>query len=518
MRVEFSDRTGLNLPSAVLQRAASEIASRFSDEQRRDGRRRNPLSMFTRESFTQPRSRNEALTSARAALRDDVVLSSLRAMESLALENVSWESPNADVARLWNREAETGLLDGFFRDAFWELSTTGVATCATWWGRTQYRPKGKGPNGSRARRPIEQIVPQRLVSLPTEKVFRLESFWGNDRLLWVCEDDEEYERMVQGEDQTLRRLVAGPFTGSRHDEHEMSEAEIDPDLCLLLSSDSVWQVRLAGQDYGRCSLTPMTPVFPWLEQKARLMDADRATLVGAANFFLIFKIGTDAIPASDTEVDALQVGMTKIAKMPFIVGDHRLSVEILTPDTQATLNRDKHDVINHRIAATVMGLPDDAMLPGSGRLDPEVSARMMTAVLKQRRGILATGARLNLARKATEMNGTDLEETPAISFTPRAIPLVGVAQAMNSALAARSRRDLSRRSYLETLDYDHSVELERVREEQESGADEVFKTSEPYSSPNTNGGMPPGAHGPTGGRPEGNKTSKDEAKPKGQRG
>jgi hypothetical protein len=97
---------------------------------------------------------------------------------------------------------------------------------------------------------------------------------------------------------------------------------------------------------------------------------------------------------------------------------------------------------------------------------------------------------------------------------PRAIPLIGVTAAMNAALAARARRDLSRHTYLETLDYDHDVELERVRDEADSGADEVFQTHQPFDAQNTNGGTPPGAQGQTGGRPTGDKTKPGQGAPK----
>ena len=80
-----------------------------------------------------------------------------------------------------------------------------------------------------------------------------------------------------------------------------------------------------------------------------------------------------------------------------------------------------------------------------------------------------------------------------------------------AVLAARARNDLSRRTFLETHGFDHDVEQDRMRDEEESGANEIFGTQEPFSTPNQNGGMASGTMnskdprqaGKTGGRPTG---------------
>lgn len=510
--VETRDETGLNLSSDTLRGLQLQVASALGDAWGGGRQRRTPMSMFTRTSFHQPDSRSEALESARTATRDDVVSATMQFAEALGIERVSWESPDADTTKLWNATADNSGLDGWMREAFHELSTVGVVTTAVWWGSVQHRPSGTGPDGKRARRAKEIQLPQRHVILPAERIFRIDTFWGTQKLLWIAEDEAEVGRLTSGGDETMRRLIDGRFRATPSEESQLTKAGVVPENCLLLKSDAVFQVKLPGQDYGNCAVTPMTPVLPWLEQKARLMDADRASLIGSANYILVIRMGDETKPATDDEADLVKEGLTKIAKMPFIIGDHRLQVDILTPDTDGVLSSDKHAVINARISAATLGLPDNAILPD--KIDLEVAARMAVARIKARRHMLAVGARAHLALVAAKLNDTPVEDAPSISYMPREIPLVGVTAAMNSALAARARRDLSRHSYLETLGYDHDVERERIKDEAESGADDDFQTHQPFDTPNQNGGTPPGAMGPTGGRPTGNRAGKGDAKPK----
>lgn len=512
MTVETRDETGLNLPTETLRSVQLHVARALSDAWDGKANRRTPMSMFTRTSFHQPSSRAEALASARTATRDDVVSAALQFAEALGIERVSWESPDADVTRLWNATADTSGLDGWLREAFHELSTAGVVTTAVWWGPVQHRPSGTGPDGKRARRAKELQLPQRHVILPAERIFRIDTFWGTSKLLWIAEDDQEVARLTSGGDETMRRLIDRPFTPTNSEATQLANAGVVAEHCLLLRSDAVFQVKLPGQDYGNGAVTPMTPVLPWLEQKARLMDSDRASLIGSANYILVIRMGDETKPATDDEADMVKEGLTKIAKMPFIIGDHRMQVDILTPDTAGVLSSDKHAVINARISAATLGLPDTAILPD--KIDLEVAARMAVARIKARRHMLAVGARAHLALVAARLNDTPVEEAPSISFMPREIPLIGVTAAMNAALAARARRDLSRHSYLEIIGFDHDVERERIKDEADSGADEDFQTHQPFDTPNNNGGTPPGAMGPTGGRPTGNKAGKGDAKPK----
>jgi hypothetical protein len=63
----------------------------------------------------------------------------------------------------------------------------------------------------------------------------------------------------------------------------------------------------------------------------------------------LIRKGTDQLPGKPEEIDQLKAQVTTVARVPIIIGDHRLSVEIVTPKTDNTLNGDKYAAIDSRI-------------------------------------------------------------------------------------------------------------------------------------------------------------------------
>jgi hypothetical protein len=74
-----------------------------------------------------------------------------------------------------------------------------------------------------------------------------------------------------------------------------------------------------------------------LDLKRQLMNADRASLIGAANYILLVRKGTDQRPAQQEEIDNLKENYNFIAKMPVIISDHRLEIDIIAPKIDLTL-------------------------------------------------------------------------------------------------------------------------------------------------------------------------------------
>jgi hypothetical protein len=111
------------------------------------------------------------------------------------------------------------------------------------------------------------------------------------------------------------------------------------------------------------------------------MEADRVTLVGAANYILLVRQGSKEDPAKQEEIDNLKENFQVVAKLPVIVGDHRLQIDIITPDQEYTLESAKYDTIDRRIMSRCLGAltasaaasatsprsPSPAASPGSWR-------------------------------------------------------------------------------------------------------------------------------------------------------
>lgn len=67
------------------------------------------------------------------------------------------------------------------------------------------------------------------------------------------------------------------------------------------------------------------------------------------NFILVITKGTDQLPAQAAEISNLQAMVRTIARVPVLVGDHRLNVEIVTPKLDSTLRAERWNTIDGRI-------------------------------------------------------------------------------------------------------------------------------------------------------------------------
>jgi hypothetical protein len=437
--------------------------------------------MFSRPQFTNPRTRKESYEAARKIWQDDVASTAHEIVEGLTLSKVSFDSPDASTAKLWSVVARQMQVRWFFLSAMKELRTIGCVTVATWWGPSSVSGSGKGPSGQRRSRPKSRTVPQRLVILNAEKVYRLEDFWSVPKLVYFADPEEAAQMDLESPDDTMSRLIAGPYRPADEAEEKLlTEAGGVLGQMFLLKPDSVWQYRLPGTHFGNCIETPSTPLMPLLEMKSRLMDSDRASLIAAANFILIFKVGNDLLPATQDEVDEYRDGMVKLAKMPVIVGDHRLDVQILAPSTDAVLNHEKYQTLDLKIGSHVLGLVNPELVARGS--DGEMVGKMLTARLESQRRTFADQIESSLVYGGPSPYDLEDADAPQVTFTPRAIPLVGVDAQLAAVLAARARNDLSRGSYLETLGYDQELEFERRQDEAER-FDETFQTHQPFDSP-----------------------------------
>jgi hypothetical protein len=200
---------------------------------------------------------------------------------------------------------------------------------------------------------------------------------------------------------------------------------------------------------------------------------------------LLVRKGTDKIPATTAEVQALASQVRQIAKVPLIVGDHRLSVEIVTPKTDNTLSADKYSTLDTRISARLYQMfTVGSTSHGIGRDDSLKLARVVARGMESRRHMLKRAIEKHVLWPMYEAND-ELTEPPELTFHPKRIALD-----FDPAVAAflqdlRDRGDISRESILEELDYSQATEARnRVREAEIY--DQIFYTQNPW------GGTPAG--------------------------
>lgn len=531
-----------------------EVAAQLSDwvATTNGGRSRNAASLLNRAGYAEPGDFYTSVDVARRAVaRDDIVSAVADVTEALAYQGISWEGDDADQADAFNQINVDLDLDSFVRAAHREMFTCSQVIVASWWARKTYTVRGYSPpkqtpleesvdpitgmpkfaeprdplthrplkprRGAKRRKTYDLYAPTRLTILDPRRVVPIAaSLWGSERLAWQATKAEIEVWTGLGdllsEDLTMATLIRGQYIPGAAEKASMEAMGIDTTALLELNGDRVWRHSAPKADYAPFPDIRLASVFSQLDLKAQLMAADRVNLVGAANYILLVKKGDKDSPAYPEEIDNLKDGFKVLAKLPVIVSDHRLDIEIITPATDSTLSSGKYDTIDRRIAARLLGAPFTAV-ESAGAVETTATSRMIARKLENERHQLKRFIEANIAKRVTDANeGVITAGAPSLAFTPRNVALDNDSQIVQAVMALRTQKEISRETVLEYFGFDQDVEMQRRIYEEESGADEIFGTKVPFDSPANGappvnaGGLPPGAFGPTGGRPTGGGT------------
>lgn len=198
------------------------------------------------------------------------------------------------------------------------------------------------------------------------------------------------------------------------------------------------------------------------------------------NFIILITKGTDQHPARPGEVESLQTQVRTVARVPIIVGDHRLEVKIITPSTDNTLRPERYNAIDSRITARLYQMFMLGNYAAGGKGDDSVKlARVVARGMESRRHMIRRSLETHVFRPTVQMNAEFTSE-PDLRFHPKRVALD-----FDQALAAflldlRDRGDISRDSILSEFDFSQEEEA-RKREREAEQYDEIFQTAVPYS-------------------------------------
>lgn len=515
------------LASSDLDPMIRELSGKLTawTEEMRGGRRKSGL--FDRAKFVTPNNPYDQMRTARAAVTDDDIVSAAADVtEGLIFQELRWESTNEDVADIFNQINADLDLDTYVRTVYRELFTYSQSVTATWWGRQSFTPRtrsvqvdatGKTKRGPVKRKAVSLLVPQRIVTLDPLKVVPVNlSVFGQERLAWnATADESEYydtigtysaNRIVA--DPVMEELFDGRYTPSLNEEAELAAIGVNPQTLLRFRTDRVWRHSATKPSYDRFPDIRLRSVFRLLDLKQQLMESDRVTLVGSANYILLVKKGDRDLPGTPEEIANLREGFKVLAKLPVIVSDHRLNIEIITPDVNYTLDPERYELLDRRIIARVFGMPAiDRMFEGQS------TTRMIARNLENRRHMLRRAVEKHILTaiwdnpaNAEALAEFKPDEKPSLAFNPRNVQIDNDAQMMQLIQTARQSEELSRQTFLDFLGIDQDVEARRRQREVELYPE--WQQKVPFNSPangngDASGGEPPAVAGTRGGRPLG---------------
>jgi hypothetical protein len=352
----FQYDTGL----ARVEKALATWAEDISD----NPNRRKENDIFARDKYITPRQVYEQMGAAYDTLDDDVVSNVADTSESLAFNKIRVMAEDADEENVWNQVSRDLDIDTWIRQAWRELFTVSQFYGVRWWGQRQYQVSGKRKQ-RRAKRQFDLTVPVQLGFLdPTRVVPVGIDVFGNRRLAWVMSDADEalfrqvadFEKRSAQSDDVVNSLFVGKYTPSEKEIQQFSNENIAFDNLVELNSDFVFAHTLTMAPYERWPRLRMKSIFPLLDLKQQLRAMDRAVLLGGINFIVLVKKGTDEWPVKrNAEIDNLTTQVRTQSKSPVIVSDHRLSIEIITPEIDHILDDEKWTTIDKRLLTRLWG-------------------------------------------------------------------------------------------------------------------------------------------------------------------
>lgn len=461
--------------------------------------------LFDRDQYVTPGNIFDQMKlAAKAAEDDDVVAGVLESTEALAFSRMSMYASDPDEEDVYNQIAAELDFDSRLREMWRELFTVSTATCGVYWGNRTYTVRGRSQQGVKRKKTFNLRVPLAVTVLDPLKVVPVGStMFNREQLVYVADrvEADSINQVINGEmdDPIMRRMILGRYEPNASERAELSSLGLDSNYLFLLNPANVFRHTATRPQYKKFASVRMKSIFELLDLKHQLRQMDRTNLLAATNFIVLIKKGTDQFPAKPSEIANLQAQVRTVARVPVLVGDHRLNVEIVTPATDNTLKSDRYDTIDSRITARLYLM----FLAGSTSKKADAPDKLVKVIargMESRRHMLRRSLEANIWRPIFDAN--DSLKTPAqLRYHPKQIALEFDANFASFMLDLRESGEISRETTLSQFDFDQDDEAELIEREREI-FDEIFLTTQPFDSPENNRRRGGGDTGDDGTEPE----------------
>lgn len=455
-------------------------------------------SILQRDRYVTPGSVHEQFLTARDAVEsDDVVSGVADSTESLAFNRMSFLAEDEDEEDVWNQIAADLDLDSRLREMWRELFIYSQFYSVIWWGTKSYKVRGKTGKGNARRKEFNNLrVPLGMTMLDPLKVIPVGGLLFNQEKLAYLADPSEIDMLDAAAandpeaDPLARQIITSRYEPNRVEARALMTDGIALSHLYLLNTDNVFRHTATRSQYQRFAAVRMKSVFELLDLKAQLKQMDRAMLLGGTNFIVLIKKGTDQRPATKGEIAALQSQVRTVARVPVIVGDHRLAVEIVTPKTDNTLAPERYNGLDSRITGRLYQMFVTGNYAAGAAGDDSIKLAMVVARgMESRRRQLRRQIEARVLRPTVDRND-QFTDRPKLRFHPARIELTFDAAMVQFLIDCRDRGDISRETYLNEIDVDQADEA-MLRKREKGRYDSVFTpTNVPFTADVGAGGTP----------------------------
>lgn len=466
-------------------------------------------SMLARAEYQAPTNIIEEIKLARdLAERDDDVRETMGAMIALAFSDGMANFHEDDRSRAaYNAACEYMNMDGRLKEIYREYLIASQFTTASLFTNTQL-----DINPSTGNRSLGKAMTVPLVGvLPAENIRVIgNDMFGKAQLAYDPPDErlrmwlEEFfsEHTTPARKNEMKRqdpVSAYMFIGMK---------EVDP-LAPREEQPGEWgNYKLFLLNPRMCHRTTMpkgswkhprpllTASFALLEAKRLLNIMDYALLQGGSNFIVVAKKGTDARPAQPEEVANLREVVRRASRTGVIVGDHRLTFEIITPKLDELLNEKKRRLLGRKIAMVMLRLPESSDQE-SGASSESMEGEIAPRVIESDRRDIKRHIEGNVYTEIARRNPRVFKGRATMWF-PKII-LQGTRYFTDFVLKLRDRGDIPRSWAVAAAGFDWDAAVQVRKGELARGEDEIMQPgSVPHSSEeagpqDNNEGRPKGA-------------------------
>lgn len=466
-------------------------------------------SAFARASFAAPSGVFEEIEVARDMIeRDDDIASAVDWMIAAAFEGGMENSHDDEkTAALFDAIAANANLDHVFQDLYLEYLTASQINTVQLFSRTalEYREFTDTVLKS------EMVSAPRMGVLPAENIRVLgNDMFGTGQLAYIPTSERLAEWLRKYFDPetspaTKRRMArkdrvtAAMFTGYV----DLDPADQDEDLLGLVGDGRVWTLnprmvhRSTAPKGNRKYPRPfLTRNFGLLEAKRLLNILDWSLLQGGASYVMVAKIGTDKHPGRPEEVAQLTQQVALATRAGTMVGDGRLSFEIITPNLQFLLDPQKRRLLGRKLAMAMLRTPEHGTEEPGGEGMKAEQVEQARIISSDRRRIVRHVEQAMYGEVVRRNSSLFDKGAPGI-WMPKVV--LGEGQYFLDIVKTLGDRGLlSRKTFAAVGGFDLKSEMQQRQREIDAGIDELTEVMVPHSSPNmgpqdSGGGRPKGA-------------------------
>ncbi len=469
--------------SEFFAQASPEVAALVRWQQ---GVRTRRGSLWDRDQYITPHFTWQQFRTAQTAVEnDDIVSGVLETTEALAFGKMSIATDDDDEADVWEQISEDIDLDARMREMWREEFTCSQFYCAVYDGIKSYKVSGKGPGGRAKRKSFDNLrVPIGMTMLDPCKIVPVgNTLFNQDQLAYAADVPEldVINAVINGQrdlDPVIGQLLVRPYEPDLVERTQLAELGLPTGHLYLMDSRRVFRHTATRPQYKRFAAVRLKTVFELLDLKQQLREMDRAMLLGGTNYLVLVKRGSDKIPATNPEVRDTENRFRTMARVPVIVGDHRLTVEIIQPHSDYTLDADRYDTIDTRITIRLFSMFISNKQQAAARTDDSIKlARVIGRSLESRRFMLKKTIEQRIIKPAFERNA-QFSQMPELRFHPKRVALDLDPALLNYILDLYDRGDISRETLLEQIDISQETEAKR-RQAEKIRYDSIFETQIP---------------------------------------